>query len=53
LEPHGLGFRSFSHMFAARSFQENWQQFCKNWSSGFWFITAFVFLPLDGIRTDV
>jgi len=33
-------------------FYENWHQFCKNWSSGFWFITAFTFLSLDGIHID-
>ena len=27
-------------------------QFCKNWLSGFWFITTSVFLPLDDIRID-
>jgi len=52
LETHGLGFLFFSRQFAATSFEEYWQQFCKNWSSGFWFITAFVFLPLDGICSN-
>jgi len=48
LEPHGLGFIFFSHMFTPTNFWENWHQFCENWLSGFWLIL----LPLDGIRID-
>ena len=39
-------------MFTPTNFQANWHQFCKNWLSSFWFITAFVFLPQDSISTD-